>query len=246
MTELSAKTDIPNKNETSPLTGKRAMLSTRGIYEELKSLLIRFEIKPGERLNEIEISKRLNVSRTPLREVLNQLMVEGFLEREANKGFVCRQLTASQIFDLYEFRVGLETSIVHLACERATAEEIIQLKQSVKHDAAIPENSDPRYLLGLDEAFHIRLAEMTKNEEYVRALSNVNARIQFVRWIDMREGHRPYTQAEHTEIAAAIQERNGERAAMLLKQHISRRKDQITEVVKLSYAEMYTREKSVS
>ena len=56
-------------------------------YERIKLMAITFAIRPGQRVNEVELSKALNVSRTPLREALNRLMVEGFLTRAPNKGF---------------------------------------------------------------------------------------------------------------------------------------------------------------
>lgn len=222
---------------------KRTSLSSTAIYERVKNMAATFELRPGERINENDLSKQLEVSRTPLREVLNQLMVEGFLERTTNKGFVSRSLDAKQIFDLYEYRLSLETSIGRLACQRATDEEIAQLEASVKHDAAVPEDSDSNELLGLDEAFHMRLARLTRNDEFVRALENVNARIHYVRWIDMCNGRRPYTQSEHMRIVQALKARNEAELVKLLDGHIARRKEQITEVIKLGFSEIYTRQR---
>lgn len=220
----------------------RNSLSTAAIYDRLKAMLSNFDLKPGQRLNEIELSRKLFVSKTPLREVLNQLMVEGFLERTANKGFSCRQLGVPQIMDLYEYRTGLETAIARLACQRATDEEIMGLEAIAARDAAMPESTDSNYLLELDEQFHMSLARLTRNDEYIKALLNVNARIRYVRWIDMRDGRRPYTQSEHSAIVAAIKARDPNRIVALMEQHISRRQDQITEVVKLGFAEIYTRD----
>src|SRR3546814_3283048 len=149
-----------------------------------------YEFKPGERINEIELSKRLEVSRTPLREVLNQLMVEGFLERTANKGFTSRPLDAKQVFDLYEYRLGIETAIVRLACNRATDAEIDALAAATMRDNSTPDDSDSADLLVLDEDFHIALARLPRNEELLRALLNINAPIPYVRWIDCRSGRR--------------------------------------------------------
>src|SRR4051812_29017792 len=64
-----------------PLRSART-LSSDDIYDRVKEMAARFEFRPNERINEIELSRSLSVSRTPLREVLNRLMVEGFLTRE--------------------------------------------------------------------------------------------------------------------------------------------------------------------
>jgi len=82
------------------------------LYGAVKAMAVRFDFKPGERINEVELARRLNVSRTPLREVLNQLMVEGFLTRSVNRGFIARLLDAKQIHSLYEYRAVLEAGIV--------------------------------------------------------------------------------------------------------------------------------------
>lgn len=238
---------LEGKKTSAPVVKKKKLgvnrnsLSSVAIYDQLKAMLSNFDLKPGQRLNEIDLSKKLFVSKTPLREALNQLMVEGFLERTANKGFSCRQLGVPQIMDLYEYRIGLEIAIARLACARATDEEIMELEAAAKYDASMPESLDSSYLLELDEQFHMKLARLARNKEYFKALSNVNARIRYVRWIDMRDGRRPYTQSEHLAIVAAVKARDPDKVVALLEQHISRRQDQITEVVKLGFAEIYTR-----
>lgn len=227
--------------EVATAPKKRTSLSSSAIYEKVKAMAATFEFKPGERINELELCRQLEVSRTPLREVLNQLMVEGFLERTANKGFTGRTLDAKQIFDLYEYRLSLETSVARLACLRATDEEIDSLAAVSEHDYAEPEGSDSSHLVAMDERFHICLAQLGKNDEFVRALQNVNARIRYVRWIDMRNGRRPYTEAEHKQIVAALRARDESALVNLLEAHIARRQDQIMDVIKLGYSEIYTR-----
>ena len=94
------------------------------VYEQLKAMSIGFEFKPGERLNEGELAKRLGVSRTPLREALNRLNTEGFLRFAPGRGFFCRELDAHEIFDLYELRKSIEVASVRLAIKRAKDEDI--------------------------------------------------------------------------------------------------------------------------
>src|SRR3546814_18298084 len=125
-----------------------------------------YEFKPGERINEIELSKRLEVSRTPLREVLNQLMVEGFLERTANKGFTSRPLDAKQVFDLYEYRLGIETAIARLACTRATDAGIDALAAATIRHNPTPDESDSAELLARDADFPLELPHPTRNDKH--------------------------------------------------------------------------------
>jgi len=219
----------------------RAADSAEQIYERIKTMAMTFTIRPGERVNEVELSRLLSVSRTPLREVLNRLMVEGFLTRAPNRGFIGRPLDAKQVFDIYELRRALEASIVTIACERATDEELAELERFVKASKDRPEDTHASSLLALDEEFHERVARLTRNEEMVRALRSINARIHYFRWIDMQNGKRRYTQQEHLRIVKALKDRDAPAAANLIAGHISRRLDRIVDVIRMGYAEIYMR-----
>jgi len=203
-----------------------------------------FEIRPGERVNEVELARSLNVSRTPLREALNRLMVEGFLTREPNRGFIRRPLAAKQVFDLYELRRALETSIVAIACERATDEGLAELERFVKASKDRPEDANASTLLTLDEEFHERLAALTRNDEMVHAVKSINARIHYFRWINMKNGRRRYTQQEHLRIVKALRARDVQAAQQLVQSHITSRLDHIVAVIRMGFAEIYMRDQS--
>lgn len=202
-------------------------------------MAITFVIRPGQRVNEVELSRALKVSRTPLREALNRLMVEGFLTRAPNKGFTGRLLDAKQIFDLYELRRALEASIVRIACERATDDELAELERFVKGSIDRREKLNAAALLALDERFHEQMSRLTRNHEMVRLLEAINARIHYVRWLDMQRHH---TQQDHLKIVRALKARNADKAAALVEGHISRRLDQIVDVIRMGFAEIYMRD----
>jgi DNA-binding GntR family transcriptional regulator len=218
--------------------------SAEQIYQRVKSMAMTFEIRPGERVNEVGIAKSLSVSRTPLREALNRLFVEGFLTRAPNRGFTGRPLDAKQVFDLYELRRALEKSIVAIACERATDEELLELERFVRASKDRPEDTNASALLGLDEEFHERIAQLTRNEEMVRALKSINARIHYFRWIDMQNGRRRHTQQEHLQIARALRKRDTRACTALMEGHISGRLDRIVEVIRVGFAEIYMRDRA--
>ncbi len=232
MSPVALSSPVPSPSGTSPVTGEV-------LYEKLKALAVTYGLRPGERINEVALARRFNVSRTPLREALNRLMVEGFLVRTANKGFVRRALDPKEIYNLYELRRIMETAVVHLACARASDEALADLLQFVDRSKdESDEDSKALRFLKLDEEFHERLAALTGNAEIVAALQNLNSRIHFVRWIDMQR-RRQSTQNEHRAVVLALQQRDAEKAEHLLSAHISRRLDQIVEVVKAGFAEIY-------
>lgn len=223
------------------LTDSAARTSDR-VYETVKSMAITYQFRPGERINEIELSKSLDVSRTPVREALNRLVTEGFLTSEPNKGFYCRPLDARQVFDLYEFRCALEVVNIRFACERASEQELRALEQLVRESEDEADDLQATRLLRLDEQFHETIAVLSHNEECVRTLRSVNSRIHFARWIDMQNGRRMHTQAEHLEIVRALRIRDADRSTMLLHDHISRRLDQIVDVIRAGFGEIYMRD----
>jgi DNA-binding GntR family transcriptional regulator len=212
------------------------------VYESLKLMAVTYALKPGARLNEIELAKGLAVSRTPVREALNRLVTEGFLTSAPNRGFYCRPLDARQVYDLYELRCALEVAMLPLACERAGADELAALRQFALESRDEETDTHALRCLKLDERFHETLAELSHNEEFVRTLRNINGRIHFVRWIDMQQGRRRHTQAEHLAIVEALCARDAAAAASLLRRHIARRLDQIIDVIKAGFGEIYTRD----
>lgn len=209
------------------------------VYLRIRDMAIDFDFKPGERLNEVALAKELGVSRTPLREALNRLSIEGLLRFIPGKGFFCRDLDVHEIFALYELRKSLEVAALRLAIQRAADADIRDALAFL--DSTGPEAGERSVaeLVELDEAFHERLVAMSGNAEMLRVLKNVNARIRFVRWIDMNRGDRPASQREHHRLLEALQARNEAEGVAILERHIDRRMDQITSAIREGYAHIY-------
>jgi len=202
-------------------------------------MAIGYEFKPGEKLNEVALAKRLEVSRTPLREALNRLGIEGLLRFQPGKGFFCRDLDVHEIFHLYELRKVVEVAGARLSIARARDADIHKLLGFLDATGPEPGERGVAELVGLDETFHEELLSLSGNTEMLRVLQNINARIRFVRWIDMRLGDRRSTQLEHRHILEALLARDEAACAALLEKHIGRRLDQITSAIREGYAQIY-------
>lgn len=211
------------------------------LYRQLRNMAISFELDPGQRINEVQLAKQLSTSRTPLREAMNRLVPEGLLTRTHKRGFFCRPLDPKTIFDLYEFRCGLECYSVRLACKRASDRALGELKDFLWKSADESDDSASERLLGFDERFHETVARLSENTEILASVRNLNARIYFVRWIDMR-GRRSSTQEEHMAIVDTLLRRDAEAGVELMNRHVSRRMDQIVEVVREGLSTIYMRE----
>lgn len=208
------------------------------IYAEMKKMAISFYIRPGQRINEVELAKELNVSRTPLREALNRLVAERLISSQPGKGFFCRELDVKTVYDLYELRVILEEATIRQACMRATDEELLALKNN-EYAAGLAYNG---MTIGetttADEAFHLAIIRLAKNDENVRLLNLINERIRFIRWVDMLTRVKQ-TKTEHRFIMEALEVRDADRAGELMRAHIVKRMDQIVTVVREGYSSIY-------
>jgi len=208
-------------------------------YAELKAMLMAYALKPGERINEVELSRRIGVSRTPLREALNQLRAESLLRFAPGKGYFCRDLDVHETFHLYELRKALETAAVRLAVRRARDEDIDALEAFLHSTGPDADIYTPQQQVEFDEAFHMSLLSMCENAEMLRVLANINDRIRFVRLIDIGRTHRRDTQREHLETVKALRARDEAACVRLLEKHIDRRLDQITADLKQGFVQIY-------
>jgi len=208
------------------------------VYEQLKRRAITFEFRPGDRLNEVAIARQFGVSRTPLREALNRLTIDGFLSFSPNQGFFRKPLEVNEIFDLCEMRLQIETGAARLAVARGSDEAIAEIEDFLVQGSQDLEKLTVEDLVALDEGFHERIMALTGNVEMQRTLKNINARIHYVR-IDLKAPLRGTKHAEHLALLEALKKRDADGCAALMHQHIEPRRDQIVEAVKNGYARIY-------
>lgn len=208
------------------------------VYNTLRDMAISYQFKPGERLSESELAERLGVSRTPVREALARLVVDGFLV-PASRGYMQRTLDVKESLDLYEARVAIECECVRLAIARATDEQLCEAQAYLEQNQSVPPDTPLKQLVDLDEGFHLRIAAMADNAELRRMLYSLNERIRFIRWIDMERVGRSSTQQEHLEILRAITARDAMASERLMATHIGLRREQIVEALAQGLARLY-------
>lgn len=214
------------------------------LYAEIRAMAVDFRLKPGERINEVALAKALDASRTPLREALNRLVSEGFLTFESGRGFFCRKFSLSEVQNLYQVRQALECFAARTAAMTAGEAELEKLGEFLGRTSD-PSGRSLVELLAFDEHFHETIARMTGNDELLRLLKNINARIRFFRWVDMEE-RRERTQSEHAAILAAIRAHDAAGAAELVDRHIVRRRDEIAEALKECHARLFVEDDFVT
>lgn len=219
---------------------RSAATSVERAYQALRAMAVRFQFKPGERLNEVEIARRLDMSRAPLREAMNRLVTEGLLTVVPNQGFSCRKLSASEIASLYEVRADLEAAGVRAAALRAARAELKELDGFWRQVAAAQGRMPIETLVERDEEFHLRLAALSGNRERVRMLENINARIHFVRRINLETPERRKESfAEHAAVMARLLKGDGDGAAELLRSHLALSAEEAALFIREGLARIY-------
>lgn len=211
------------------------------VYTQLRGLASNFEFKPDARINESALSTQLGTSRTPLREAMNRLVAEGFLTFQSGRGFFCRSLSPSLVLDLYEARVAVETEAVRLACQRATDADLHDLISRLENGATTNTSVDPTILLEQDEAFHLGVARLSQNAELVRMLENINERIRYIRLIYLKTRGQPAAviPPAHQKVLDALLARDVNAAALAMRNHIGRRREDAADAVRIAYSQLY-------
>ena len=100
------------------------------VFRTLRQAILRGELKPGERLMEIRLANQLGVSRTPIREAIRMLELDGLVIMVPRKGAQVAQITEKNLRDVLEVRRALDALAVELACERITEDELAELKKA--------------------------------------------------------------------------------------------------------------------
>jgi DNA-binding GntR family transcriptional regulator len=210
------------------------------IYHQLRQMAMNYQFRPGESLNETDLAASLNVSRTPLREVLNRLVAEGLLEFVPRRGFSGRPLEAKMIYDLYEMRSGLEVISARFATQRASDAELEDLVAFWQQASQQFSTCSAMACVQFDEEFHERLARLSQNLELLNMLRMLNARVHFLRFISMEQaGFRRDTCGEHAQILAAIQQRQPDLVSDRMYAHVMLRREQLVDVIKEGIARIY-------
>ena len=193
------------------------------VYEQLKRDVAEFNLVPGDRFTENEISERLGVSRTPVRQALTRLQQEGYVEVLFRSGWRVLPFDFDQFEQLYDLRMVLETTAVQRLCadgERVDRELLARLV-AIWLVPAAERSTDTVQVGHWDEQFHCSLVAAAGNAEIARVHREVTDRIRIIRRLDFTKQARiAATYEEHAKILRAVQRKRGDEAAMLLRAHI--------------------------
>ena len=180
------------------------------------------KLKPGERLREIQLADKMGVSRTPVREAIRMLELEGLVKMVPRRGAEVANITESDLQDAFEVRNALEKLAIELACERMTSEQIDRLKANAKEFQEAANQNDAEKLARIDEEFHDIIFEATNNQRLIQLLNNL--RQQFYRYrlecLKDKNSHQSLLE-QHMTIIDNIENKNVEAATANITAHIT-------------------------
>lgn len=194
------------------------------VFETLRDAIITQVLKPGERLMEIQLADEMGVSRTPVREAIRKLELEGLAVMVPRKGAYVAGVSMKDIHEVYEVRSALEMLAVTLAAERITDEELDALERQVLRESEEEEKADDGDLdsiIYIDSSFHDIIYQAAHNQRLVQFINILQEQLQRFRAASLSKPGRSKTALEeHKQIVEALSERNGELASKLAREHI--------------------------
>jgi DNA-binding GntR family transcriptional regulator len=215
------------RNRKSRIRGSEN-LSAR-VYNEIKSLILCNEVLPGQKLHHRELSERLGVSRTPVREALTRLVQEGYVSFLPNRGFTCKEIRLQEAEELYDLREALEAFAVEKAIHHLTHDVLIELAKKMNRYGQDVKKRFTRERLIYDQDIHLEIARLTGNETLIKTLTQVFERIILKRRTDgLYDPARGITaHEEHLRLFEAMKQRDTHQAVTLIRAHVRAGKNNV-------------------
>jgi GntR family transcriptional regulator, rspAB operon transcriptional repressor len=208
-------------NDSKSKTRAVENLSAR-VYNQIKNLILCNEFMPGQKLHHQQLSERLGVSRTPVREALTRLVQEGYVSFLPNRGFTCKEIRMQEAEELYELREALEAFAVEKAIANLTDSALALLRNKMNSYGRDVQNRFTRERLVYDQDVHIEIARLAGNETLTSMLAHVFERIVLKRRTDgLYDPARGVTaHQEHLQLLEAIERRDPRDAVATIRSHI--------------------------
>lgn len=191
------------------------------VFNTLRQAIIKGELKPGEKLLEVKLADQLGVSRTPIREAVRKLELEGLVTMTPRRGVTVSGITKKHLNDVLEIRLALEVLAVELACERMTDEQLKAMKEYQKQFKEQKDSTDACALSDIDEKFHQQIYDATNNPRLVQMLANLREQMYRYRLVYMKEmDKRSKLITEHNRIIKAIETHDAQLGRTAISEHI--------------------------
>lgn len=195
--------------------------------ELIRDAIVDGRLDPGQRLKEEELARELGISRTPIREALLMLQAEGLVDAAPNRGATVRAHTAEDLDDLYQLRALLEGFAARRAATRLTEDQIDELRASCDRFDLLAEG-DVREIVKENMYFHNTILEAAGSARLAQmARKTIELPLVYKSYIWYSPDQQRISAHYHRQIARAMATRDGERAEMVMKEHVFEARDHL-------------------
>ena len=204
------------------------------VFNTLRRAILTGELKPGERLMEIHLANRLGVSRTPIREAIRKLELEGLVTMIPRRGAEVAQITEKSLQDVLEVRRALDALCAELACDRITNEGKAALGRACDQFEKATKTGDVVTIAEADVALHDIIVQATGNQRLIQLINNLSEQMYRYRfeYIKDESGHENLVN-EHRMIYESIMNGDREKAAAAARLHIDNQEQSIIRQIRI-------------
>ncbi|MCH5259545.1 MAG: GntR family transcriptional regulator [Lachnospiraceae bacterium] len=214
------------------------------VFNTLRKAILTGELKPGERLMEIHLANRLGVSRTPIREAIRKLELEGLVIMIPRRGAEVAQITEKSLKDVLEVRRALDALCVELACDRINSDEEEMLKEACDEFERATETKDATIIAKADVAFHDIIVQATGNQRLIQLINNLSEQMYRYRFEYIKDENRHDSLIdEHRIIYESIVKRDKKKAAQTARLHIDNQEKSIIRQIRLEQEQTANKKK---
>ncbi len=203
------------------------------VATRLRQRIIEGELAPGAKLNERELSERLQVSRTPLREAVKMLAAEGLVELLPNRGAVVAQMSEQDVIETFEVIAGLEGLAGELAAQRIDDAELAEIRALHFEMLAAHARRDLPTYYELNARIHARINAAARNTVLTQTWQTVNARLQSLRFrSNLDENKWQQAVREHERMVELLASRDAPAMRSLMIAHLLAKRDAVLELLR--------------
>ncbi|MBQ8822471.1 MAG: GntR family transcriptional regulator [Lachnospiraceae bacterium] len=204
------------------------------VFNTLRQAILTGELKPGERLMEIHLANKLGVSRTPIREAIRKLELEGLVTMIPRRGAEVAQITEKSMSDVLEVRRAVDALCVELACERISEEELEALKAACDNFEEAVKSGDVKKIAQADVALHDIIVRATGNKRLVQLVKTLSEQMYRYRFEYIKDvSQHDSLVEEHRIIYESILKKDKQTASEAAKLHIDNQEKTIIKQIRL-------------
>lgn len=222
--KFSSESFVLNMNEYLPLRDV--------VFNTLRQAILKGELKPGERLLEIHLAQKLGVSRTPIREAIRKLELEGLVRMIPRRGAEVARITAKSLKDVLEVRRALDAFSCELACERRTDEDIEALRVACEEFEEATRTKDATVIAKADVKLHDIIIRAAGNDRLTEILNNLSEQMYRYRFEYIKDtSNYEKLVEEHRIIYECIRKKDKQTAVETARLHVDNQENSIMNLI---------------